>query len=157
LVQSDPPPDDDEESKAVFPILLFCSSESYQAPDIDHDNDISGSNLPFNWPYNQVLSYPAGLYFTPSDREAGHEFEDSVKLVLPFGIGGNGFARTGDGARFGENREAPEVEPKNRHAELYQPRYEPFVEMHDVRIVKVLESWIGMIERGDWKIGCEGV
>jgi hypothetical protein len=29
--------------------------------------------------------------------------------------------------------------------------------MHQVRLVKVLESWEGMVEKGDWKIGARGV
>jgi hypothetical protein len=29
--------------------------------------------------------------------------------------------------------------------------------MHQVRLVKVLQSWKGMVERGDWKIGASGV
>lgn len=157
-VESDPPPDEGEEGpKVIFPILLFRSLESYHAPDNGDDDDMHGSGLPFSWPYNQIRSYPAGLYFTESDREAGNEFEDGAKLVLPFGIGSNGFARTSDGARFGENRRSPEVEPKDTHADLYQPGYQPFVEMHEVRLVKVLRSWIGMIERDDWKVGSEGV
>jgi hypothetical protein len=34
---------------------------------------------------------------------------------------------------------------------------ESFIEMHQVRLVKVLESWEGMVEKGDWKIGARGV
>jgi hypothetical protein len=29
--------------------------------------------------------------------------------------------------------------------------------MHETRLIKVLDSWIGMIERDDWKVGVEGV
>lgn len=29
--------------------------------------------------------------------------------------------------------------------------------MHEVRLVKILESWRGMVERGDWAVGAEGI
>jgi hypothetical protein len=79
------------------------------------------------------------------------------QLVLPFGIGAHGFVRTSDGVRFGENTEAPEVEPNDRHDALYQQEYQPFFDMHETRLVKVLDSWIGMIESDDWKVGLERV
>lgn len=150
-VVSDPPPEDDEEPKIINPILLFRSSDFYNAP---RDDEHVG--LPFSWPYDQVQSYPAGLYITSADREVA-DFEDGARLILPFGIGSHGFARTSDGARFGETSWSPDVESKDTHADLYQPGYQPFVEMHEVRLVKMLESWTGMIERGDWKVGLEGV
>jgi hypothetical protein len=154
-VENDPP--DDQETNVVFPILLFCSSDTFRAPETDGAEDVSGSHLPFCWPESQIRSYPAGLYFNRTDRRADNVFEDTVKLVLPRGIGAHGFARTSDGARFGENKGAEEVEPKDMHAELYQAGYRPSVDMHDTELVKVLESWIAMIERNDWTVGSEGV
>jgi hypothetical protein len=29
--------------------------------------------------------------------------------------------------------------------------------MHQVRLIKVLESWKGMVDRGDWTVGVRGV
>lgn len=145
--------DEDEQQQNLGPILLFPTSESYHAPeDGSHDEE-----PPFDWPYNQIQSFPAGLYLNPCDRKAANAFEDTVKLVLPFGMGCNGFARTSDGAPFGDDRESETWKPRDTHTDLYQPGYQPFVEWHGVRLVKVFESWIGMIERGDWKVDLEGV
>jgi hypothetical protein len=155
--EGDPPDDQTQEAKVVFPILIFSSSEPFRAPETNGEDNKYGNRLPFGWPYSQVFSYPAGLYLTDADRGADNVSEDTVKLALPWGIGAQRFARTSDGARFGENKEAEEVEPKDVYAELYQPGYRPFVEMHYTQLVKVLESWIGMIERNDWKVGSEGV
>jgi hypothetical protein len=110
----------DHQPEVIFPILLFRASEKFKAPDAEgHGDDMTGSHPPFSWPYSQVLSYHAGLYINEADSESGDVFEDSVKLVLPFGISARGFARTSDGARFGGNTEVPEVESKDRHSMLY--------------------------------------
>ena len=150
----DSDPADDGEVLEIRPILLFRSDQNYTAPE---DSDISGSDLPFSWPYSQVIQYPAGLYLSPIDRGSSNPFEDEAEVVLPFGIGGNGYARTSDGARFGENTEDEDVTPRNTHADLYQPGYQPFGETHKVRLASIFKSWLGMIERGDWKVDGEGV
>jgi hypothetical protein len=147
-VPPDPLPEEDEESKAINPLLLFHSPELYSGP--PDGNDPSGSDLPFGWPYNRILSYPAGLYLSGADREDGNVFEDEAKLVLPFGIGSSGYARKSDGSRIGKDHGGGE-------GLLYQPGYQPFVEIHGVRLAGILRSWLGMVERGDWKVGPEGV
>ncbi|THW38086.1 hypothetical protein D6D22_06892 [Aureobasidium pullulans] len=91
--------DVDEDELVIKPILLFASSSNVNLASEDEKNH------PFPWPYNQLLSFPAGLYLTESDRSAGHEFEDSVRFVLPFGVGGNGFARTSDGLQIGDHQD----------------------------------------------------
>ena len=140
---------------ALPPILLFRSPLLYSAPS---DADITGAGLPFPWPYSTVKSYPGGLYFSWEDLVYNNAFEDGCKLVLPFGIGRHGYARKSDGAKFGENTEdSGDVEPKDTHADLYQQGHNPFIEKHDVRLVSVLRSWIGMVERGDWQVGEEGI
>jgi hypothetical protein len=150
----DSPNDDPDNENHLPPILLFRSEQNYTAPP---QSDRTGSDLPFSWPYNQVTQYPAGLYLAPVDHYSANDFEDECKLVLPFGIGSHGFARTSDGARFGENTEATDVQPKDTFADLYQPGYQPFVEIHGVRLVKVIESWTQMVENGDWRVDEEGV
>ncbi|RFU27595.1 hypothetical protein B7463_g8736, partial [Scytalidium lignicola] len=147
-VPPDPLPEEDEESQVINPILLFRSAELYSAPP-DY-KEPSGSDLPFGWPYNEVSSYAAGLYLNGADRGDGNVFEDEAKLVLPFPIGASGYARKSDGSRIREDHGRGE-------GLLYQPGYQPFVEGHGVRLVGILRSWIGMVERGDWKVGLEGV
>ncbi|KAG9523074.1 hypothetical protein KCV07_g2804, partial [Aureobasidium melanogenum] len=143
--------DPDEDELIIEPILLFASSSHVS---LVNEED---KYHPFPWPYNQLLSFPAGLYLTDSERSAGHEFEDGVKFVLPFGVGGKGFARTSDGLHIGDPRDEQDARCEDRLADLYQQGWNPFIEMHEVRLVKVLESWKEMVERGDWKVGPEGV
>lgn len=154
-IEPEQPNGDDDEVLGIQPVLLFRSDQSYNAPP---NHDITGSGLPFSWPYSQVPAYPSGLFLAPADRESSNPFEDECKLVLPFGIGSHGFARTSDGARFGENTEDHDaVEAKDTHADLYQPGYQPFGEIHGVRLVKVLRSWTEMVTKGDWRIDGQGV
>ena len=137
------------DSVASPPVLLFRSKHNYvdslRAP-------TSEGNTPFNHPFDQIPTYSAGLYFLPDPT-----FEDEFKLVLPFGIGANGYARKSDGSRFGENSESEDVEVTNTFADLYQLGYSPFDGILENRLVGVLKSWLGMVERGDWKIDRYGV
>lgn len=150
--EDDEDEDEGDEDITIKPILLFRSSETFDPTSINYRADPF-----FISPFSQVRSYPAGLYLKESKRMMHHGFEDAVKLILPFGIGGNGFARTSDGLQIGDPQDQSDPSCGDRHADLYQQGWQPFIEMHDVRLVKVLESWIGMIQRGDWKVGEEGV
>ncbi|KAF3055548.1 hypothetical protein GL218_07223 [Daldinia childiae] len=149
----------DRASTVQFPILLFRASDMFYALPSPHGaNDRTGSHLPFPWPWSQVNAYPAGLYLTDSDRETIC-FEDGARLVLPFGIGSRGYARTSDGARFGENKEEKGAvgQPHNTHADLYQLGYVPFIESHEVRLAQVLRAWLKQVESGAWEVGTDGV
>jgi hypothetical protein len=142
----------DFDSTAIKPILLFASSEPFQLTDRDERED-----PPFPNPYDKLSSVLAGVYLLESERQLGHAFEDAVKLVLPFGVGGNGYARLSDGLLIGDRRDSEDPTWDNRYTDLYQQGWNPFIEMHQVRLVKILESWKGMVERGDWKVGAKGV
>ena len=137
----------------ICPILLFRSSQLYNLP----DSDPNGYDTPFGYPYSKLRSYPAGLYLADTSRGCNNEFEDAAKVVLPFGIGGKGFARKSDGSCFGEAITSDSVDPKDTYADLYQQGYNPFIEKHDVRLARILECWREMIENGDWKVGFDGV
>jgi hypothetical protein len=142
----------DAASLTVEPILLFASTESFQLADRKERED-----PPFQHPHDKLSSVPAGVYFLESERQAVHGFEDAVKLVLPFGVGGDGFARISDGLQIGDERNLEDSSCGNRYTDLYQQGWNPFIEMHWVRLAKVLESWKGMVERGDWKVGANGI
>jgi hypothetical protein len=145
------------------PILLFSSSKNYETWADSRGNPIDDRfvHRPFSWPYSEVGSYPAGLYLTPVNRHYDVEFEDAVTFVLPFPIGGFGYIRTADGARFGENRETKgldgQVLGKDTFADLFQIGYNPFGEMHSVQLYKVLDVWRQLVESGEWKIDKDGV
>jgi hypothetical protein len=134
-------------------ILLFRSKHNY----IDSWNAFitDGEHEPFFWPANQLSTYPAGLYLSSNSSEC--TTEDEFRLVLPFGIGSNGYAPKSDGSRFGENGDSKDVKAKDTFADLYQPGYQPFSQGHEQRLVCVLKSWRGMVERGDWRVDQNGV
>jgi hypothetical protein len=143
-----------DEGDEAPPILLFRSQDHYTAP---QDADVTGLDLPFSWPCSQIQRYLAGLYLESTDPAANNRFDDGCKLVLPFGIGVRGYARTSDRALFGENTESEDAVAKDTFADLYQPGHQPFIEMHSVRLVDVLKNWLAMVERGDWKVDEDGV
>ena len=146
------------EDLLIPPVLLFGSKETHTAP--PSQSPASARIYPnpaFEYPYNALASFPSGLYFSPADHGYANVFEDSVRLVLPYTIGSKGYARTSDGARFGENTESQTVEYNGQYARLYQPGYNPFIETHDVRLVDVLRNWKDMIENGHWRVGRNGV
>lgn len=151
-----------------YPVLLFDSSEelTYDAPPASQKNPYQDRRHaatppppPFGRPWSDVPAYQAGLYFTPTDQGYWHTFEDGVRLVLPLGIGRKGWARTADGALFGENTEQRrgEVEGRDRHDTLFQLGYQPFGADHEVRLVQVLRVWVKLVESGAWKVGPDGV
>ncbi|KAJ4992171.1 hypothetical protein SVAN01_02190 [Stagonosporopsis vannaccii] len=80
--------------QSVPSILLFYSKLNY---DQSQDQIEPGGTRPFGYPYCNNNSFPAGLYLllTMSD--------DTCKFILPFSIGGEGYARRTDGALYGEN------------------------------------------------------
>lgn len=143
----------DDDSGEGAPVLLFRSKHN----DVDSCNAFTtgGEDVPFPWPFNQLSTYPVGLYLSTSSSSS--TTEDELRLILPFGIGSNGYARKSDGSRFGENRGSKDVEAKDTFADLYRPGYQPFSESHEQRLVRVLKSWHGMVERGDWEIDQNGV
>ena len=135
------------------PVLLFRSSLVYNRPE---SSEVYNPHDIFGWPFN-ASTYTSGLYFRSS--WAHHNpHQDEVVLVLPYAIGGTGWARKSDWSMFGEQvTEYDDPMPRDVHGELYQMGHQPYIEMHSVRLVKVLQSWLKMVERGDWEVGAEGI
>jgi hypothetical protein len=148
------------DTNTLFPFLLFASTspahqQSRRAPWGEQVRD-----SPFALNFNHISSYLSGLYLSESDPHGPHPFEDGCKLVLPFTLGSNAFARTSDGALIGEHvrregDEAAEIELKS--AELYQLGYNHFIAAHDVQLKYVLERWLEMVEEGKWDVDEHGV
>ncbi|KAL5371630.1 hypothetical protein DPSP01_014129 [Paraphaeosphaeria sporulosa] len=134
------------------PIHLFHSFKTYTRPD-PHPN-IYPEDI-FGYPFN-LSTYPAGLYFHECDN-GNNQHDDAVVLVLPYAIGGHGWAKKADGSAFGENTHDESANSKDCYEELYQTGRQPFIKRHPVRLVQVLRSWVGMVERGDWAVGAEGI
>ncbi|RFU75005.1 hypothetical protein TARUN_7236 [Trichoderma arundinaceum] len=147
-----------EEGK-IRPILLFESSqEAHQ----DTERAPWGEEVamfPFPRPVRGTTNYPAGVYLTEADPHGAHPFEDGCKFILPYAIGGNGWARTSDGALFGENTHAqgPTASPVPRSTQLYQQGFNHFIRTHDVQLKHVLWHWAGMVEQGKWAVDVDGV
>lgn len=53
--------------------------------------------------------------------------------------------------------EEVELEVEDLKDALYQLGFKPFTVPHGTRLVEVLRSWKAMVERGDWKVGNEGI
>lgn len=149
------------EAVKLFPLLLFSSTssahqETQRAP-WGEQMRIS----PFARDFDSISSYPAGLYLTETNPHSTHPFEDGCKLILPFTLGSNAFARTSDGALIGEHVQragedaAAEIEPKS--AELYQLGFNHFIAPHDVQFKYMLWKWLEMIEEGKWEVDEHGV
>jgi hypothetical protein len=151
------------EPNKLFPILLFSSTssahqETKRAP---WGEQIRVS--PFARDFDHISTYPAGLYLTETEPHGIQSFEDGCKLILPFTLGSNAFARTSDGALIGENvrstgenaTAAAEIETKS--AKLYQLGYNHFIAAHDVQLRYVLWKWVEMVEEGRWEVDENGV
>ncbi|GFP59295.1 hypothetical protein TASIC1_0012029800 [Trichoderma asperellum] len=143
----------------IRPVLLFESSqEAHQ----DTERTPWGAEVvisPFSPSFRDISNYPAGVYLTETDPHGAHPFEDGCKLILPYAIGENGWARTSDGALFGENRYAqgPTANPVPRSTDLYQLGFNHFIEIHDVQLKHVLSHWADMVEQGKWAVDADGV
>jgi hypothetical protein len=44
------------------------------------------------------------------------------------------------------------VEALDRNYKLYQPGYNPYIEMHHVQLWKVLENWVDMVMEDGWDV-----
>lgn len=145
----------------LFPLLLFSSTlPAHQLHRLAPWGDEIRIS-PFAHHFNNISSYPAGLYLTETSPHDIHPFEDGCKLVLPFTLGSNMLARTSDGAIIGEllrsegEVSAADIEPHS--AELYQMGFNHFIAAHDVQLRYVLGKWVEMIEEGKWEVDEHGV
>jgi len=135
----------------VPPVLLFQSDlnffeDPYWTPHSPHD-----AMVPNFFDYRDVKVYPSGLYLLPTNHRS---LEDGISFVLPYAIGGKGFARRGDGTNFAGGED---WRGKDSFTELYQPGRRAFEDFQAQSLARVLESWLGMVERGDWKVDENGV
>lgn len=147
------------ENKA-FPILLFGAIDNAtkcMAPQSLSEHE-SPFDRPFGGPFGQVEKYPAGLYFSCDSPRYDRQSEDECVLVLPYCIGARGYARTSDGARFGENlMSETEEDGRDSFIDLYQLGYNHFITGHTRQLLDILKNWRAMIREGHWKVDADGV
>jgi hypothetical protein len=148
---------DDETARHIqtLPLILFRATDG-NTPCV---GPVYKADEAFGYGFGLIKTYPAGLYLSCTDPSDYHTaFEDECRLVLPYRIGANGYARKSDGSRFGENVEdAAEVNPQDTFADIYEPGHQPFTTSHSRQLVDVLKNWLGMVQRGDWKVDADGV
>jgi hypothetical protein len=100
------------------------------------------------WFADHVDQIPAGLYLDGCAREGPRSFEDGSRLVLPYTIGGNGFAKTCDGAG---------IDPRICDGEMYQIGWNPFILQHAVQLRSLLTRFHDYVVTGVWSVGEHGV
>jgi hypothetical protein len=110
------------------PILLFP---------LDHE--ASSDHRASGWPEDLAMAL-AGLYLNQQDGP-----HDECTFVMPFEMGKDVFAATGDGKKF-----------SSTHGP-YQPGYLPWCGVAERTLVSVLESWRAMVVRGHWDVHKHGV
>jgi hypothetical protein len=140
-----PNPDGTAEEDEVPAILLFYSNLDY---DTSQDLLEPGGIGPFGYPYRHITTFPAGLYLAPT---GWYLSDDTCQFVLPFDVGGDGYARSPDGALYQKHS------PRGSFKSLYIPGSHPFETVVEQSLVGVLRNWLEMVERGDWKIDENGV
>ncbi|KAF2755193.1 hypothetical protein EJ05DRAFT_503498 [Pseudovirgaria hyperparasitica] len=134
----------------LWPIPLL------QASELALPGSPVGSWTPL-WQFSKS-TYAAGLYFD-GYRWGAQPLETVCRLVLPFGIGSKGNMRLTDGSVSGEKigNKDPPMKFEDRHADLYQPGFNPFGDWQHVSLHSILQSWVSLVEKGEWKVSKQGV
>jgi hypothetical protein len=130
-----------------FPLLLFRGEGENKSP----------WSRPW-FPDGNAENIPSGLYIEPADKDFPAESGNESRLLLPFSIGSNGFARSSNTIRF--KRDRPSVHGPDQLYQMdnswgyscYFPRDSRSSYLH-----KVLENWAERVEMGDWLVGEEGI
>lgn len=123
-----------ETEDIMMPILFFRC-----------EGTVSSKEANFRWPFSSVEQVPCGLYLDAYPN-AQNPFEDAIRLVLPFKIGGNKHAKFSDG------------KPTHRsHVNLYGHGINPFIMRHGPKLVAILENWLSNVESGHWSVDAQGV
>jgi hypothetical protein len=147
--------EEDPDYWSKYPFLLFAA----HAEVTSETAKASEASKPFSWwrAAAQRDSISAGFYLCDPGSVVSR---DSCALVLPYAIGKNGHARTGDEAFFDENHDRTKRDipkPGNSFDSLYQPGYNHIDPGALVQVERVFKRWLFMIQEGHWEVGPEGV
>ncbi|KAK4574472.1 hypothetical protein LTR86_001313 [Recurvomyces mirabilis] len=88
---------------------------------------------------------PWGLYLDACDPGGLTPFEDGIRLVLPYQIGGNGHVRMSDGST------------SNSRQDLYQIGWNPFGYLHPIQLEAVFTVFRQYVQSGVWTVGSMGI
>lgn len=132
-----------------------CPLRIFQVDDAEHRQPVAyGKHL-------GLRDIAAGFYIHPVVQRWPQFWSNVCRLLLPFAIGGSGWARMSNGQPFGITDsdyldEYPE--PRGTHGDLYQVGTTSGITSCSwVQIDKVLNNWAERVERGDWEVDEHGV
>ncbi|CAI7576292.1 unnamed protein product [Penicillium pancosmium] len=135
--------------EALFPLLLFRGEGENKSP----------WTRPW-FPDGNAENIPSGLYLEPTDKDFNWESGNQSRLLLPFNVGSNGFARSSNGVPFNPGAR---FSRGSKPDQLYQTDsfsgysgYLPW-DSRSSYLHKVLENWAERVEMGDWLVGEDGV
>ncbi|KAL2827351.1 hypothetical protein BDW59DRAFT_179138 [Aspergillus cavernicola] len=123
------------------------------------DAEQQQQQLVVNNRYLGLRNIAAGFYIHRVVRKWPLFWSNGCRLLLPFGIGGSGWARQSNGELFGVTDYMDEdPKPRDAHGDLYQGGItNGITNFHLVQIDKVLNNWADRVERGDWEVDEDGV
>ncbi|KUJ09811.1 uncharacterized protein LY89DRAFT_657341 [Mollisia scopiformis] len=95
---------------------------------------------------------PAGLYTEETQVWNDDIAEEGFRLILPYSIAEHGFARKRTGHLIEQNG-------NGGFEDLYQHGFKPFGGdwSRAQRLVRLFDNWTGMVEKGLWEVGPDGV
>lgn len=128
---------------SCFPLLLFRGDQENKSP----------WSRPW-FPDGNASNIPTGFYIEPVHETYNWSSGNKTRLLLPFNIGSNGFARSSNGVPF-----IPYSWPDQLyHSDLFSgySGYLPW-DSRSSYLHKVLENWAERVEMGDWLVGKDGV
>ncbi|KAJ5599181.1 hypothetical protein N7450_000248 [Penicillium hetheringtonii] len=142
------PDDDGTEATPSYPLLLFRGEKANKSP----------WTRPW-FPDGRAEDVPSGLYIEPTCKYSNWESGNQSRLLLPFNIGNNGFARSSNGVPFKYVRFAGTDRPDQLYQEDLFSGYSGFLpwDSRSSYLHKILESWAARVEMGDWQVDEDGV
>ncbi|KAI1158148.1 hypothetical protein F5B18DRAFT_642156 [Nemania serpens] len=140
---------------SIPPVCLFPTAGG------EREVDLTGSRNPFCGAFRAVPSrVPAGVYSESVERDVYDNAEEGFRLLLPYGLeGGDGWVSPGAGGGAGARKSDGSFVRRGSAAELFQHGYKPFGGDYyrPQRLERLFDHWRGLVERGVWAVGPEGV
>ncbi|OJJ05224.1 hypothetical protein ASPVEDRAFT_44747 [Aspergillus versicolor CBS 583.65] len=132
-----------------------CPLRIFQIDDAEYHQPVARGN------HLGLYNIAAGFYIDPVVQQWPLFWSNVCRLLLPFAIGGSGWARMSNGQPFGitdSDYLDKYPEPRDSHGDLYQNGTINGITNSDmVQIDKVLNNWADRVERGDWVVDEDGV
>lgn len=131
-----------------YPFLFLLADRKIPRPHLQDRPFLEESNSFFEGsPWQQAAEFSTGLYLHSVTKTIARA--DGCRLLLPFPINSNGFAKLGDGTV---------IEDRRKYDWLYQPgKMLIFREDDNLRLELLFKNWTSMIENGHWEVDENGV